>query len=60
MNVKKIWMSKTFWVNVACGVLVIVEKQMGLHLVSPDVAAMGLAAINVALRFVTKTAVTLT
>ena len=55
---KKFWQSKTFWVNLISIVALIVQSKTG-YVVNPSAQAIALGAVNVALRTVTKSAVTL-
>lgn len=50
---KRFWLSKTFWVNVLALVVLIAQSHFGL-VVSLEVQASILAAVNVALRLITK------
>lgn len=56
---KAIWRSKTFWVNVLAGAAAVANGPLGL-VVAPETLAIVVAAINVGLRFVTDTPVSLT
>lgn len=59
MEPKKIWYSKTFWVNVIAGVAMIAQAVTGKEILSMDVQASILSGVNILLRFITKGAVTL-
>lgn len=50
---KPFWQSKTLWLNVIGGAVLLAQGQFG-QVLDPDVAALVLAAANVALRFVTR------
>jgi hypothetical protein len=60
MNVKSILKSKTIWFNIAAAILVLVEKKSGMSLVSPEIQVMGMAAINLGLRYITNSAISFT
>lgn len=46
--------------NLAAAILVLVEKKSGMSLVSPDIQVMGMAAINLGLRYITNSAISFT
>jgi len=50
---KKFWQSKTFYVNLLAIVALIAQSQFGF-VVSVEAQASALAAVNVALRLITK------
>lgn len=54
---KKFWQSKTFWVNVLSAVGIAVQSKTGF-IVDPSIQALGLTAVNTALRAVTKESIT--
>jgi hypothetical protein len=56
LNVKRWYRSKTVWVNVLGLAVLLLENRDLLH-VDPELAAWLLAGANLALRFLTKTAV---
>jgi hypothetical protein len=55
---KKIWKSKTFWLNVVGMAILIVNSQAG-HLIPTEYGALALAILNIANRFLTNQPVTL-
>lgn len=55
---KKFWQSKTFWSNIVLAGAVIVQTQTGF-IISPDIQALIITAINIGLRKITKDSVTL-
>lgn len=57
MESKPFYQSKTFWVNLVAGAALIIQGVTGNEVVSMELQASILAAINVALRFITKGAV---
>ncbi len=54
---KKFWQSKTFWVNILSAVGIAVQSKTGF-IVDPSIQALGLTAVNTALRAVTKESIT--
>lgn len=50
---KKFWQSKTFWTNVLGIVALAAQSQFG-YVFSPEAQVSALAAVNVALRLITK------
>jgi hypothetical protein len=54
MNTKKLWASKTFWVNVLAIIVVAVQTQTGF-IIDIETQAAILAVVNLALRAITKT-----
>lgn len=52
-NAKKVWESKTFWVNVVAGGCMLAQMRWGF-VVSPETQAVVLSAVNVVLRKITK------
>lgn len=56
-TVKKVWESKTFWVNVVAGAAMLAQMRWGF-VISPETQAVALSAINVVLRKITKDAIT--
>lgn len=50
---KKFWLSKTFWVNVLAIGAMVAQSQFGFVL-SPETQMSALAAVNVALRLITR------
>ncbi len=57
MNTKKLWASKTFWVNILAIIVVAVQTQTGF-VIDIEAQAAILAVINLALRAITKTEIT--
>lgn len=55
---KKIWESKTFYVNLIAGVAMLAQAVMGKEVLPLSAQGSILAVVNVILRFVTKQAVT--
>ena len=53
-EVKKVWESKTFWVNVIAVLALLAQTQVGF-IIDPEAQAALLAVINLGLRAVTKT-----
>jgi hypothetical protein len=53
---KKVWMSKTFWANIIFAGAILAQSKYGF-IIGPDVQALALVGINLALRKITKTAV---
>ena len=58
MDSKKLWESKTFWVNLIAGVGLLIQAVTGKEIVSLALQGQILAVVNVALRFITKQPVT--
>lgn len=50
---KSFWTSKTFWVNILSALGIAVQTQTGF-IIDPATQALGLTAVNTALRAVTK------
>lgn len=50
---KKFWMSKTFWVNILAAAAMLAQMRVGF-VVSPELQAMALTVVNLALRKITK------
>lgn len=53
MNGKKIWKSKTFWVNLVSLVGIVYQSVSGDYVVGPEAQAAALTVINLVLRAVT-------
>lgn len=53
---KKFWESKTFWVNTLALVAIVAQSMWGWVL-TPEINATILGAVNLILRFVTKSAI---
>ena len=60
METKPFYTSKTFWVNAVGLFWVLAAAPLGLPALSEDTMLSILAVINILLRFITKTEVTLT
>ncbi len=58
MDVKSIFRSKTFWVNVAMAVLVILNQQIPTFNLDAETQAVVVGLVNILLRVLTKQAVT--
>ena len=54
MNTKKLWTSKTFWLNILAIIVVAVQTQTGF-VIDIEAQAAILAVVNLALRVITKT-----
>jgi len=50
---KKIWISKTIWVNIIAFVLIIVQTQTG-WIMTPEIQGVLLTLVNLVLRAITK------
>jgi len=55
---KEWWKSKTLWVNVCAIGIMVAEYLLTEQIIMPEVHAIILAAINLALRVITKTGLT--
>lgn len=55
---KSIFISKTFWVNLIALLAMGVQALNGKWVLTPEIQASILSAVNIALRFITKTPVT--
>lgn len=53
MGTKSIFVSKTFWLNVALAGAAIVQQVTGTEIASGEVEALVAAALNIVMRFVT-------
>jgi len=53
MGTKSIFVSKTFWLNVALAGAAIVQQVTGIDIASTEVEVLVAAVLNIALRFVT-------
>lgn len=58
MESKAFWLSKTFWINVIALAAIIAQSVAGKEIINVEAQASILAAVNIVLRFVTKSAVT--
>lgn len=56
MDSKKFWVSKTFWVNILALGALVAQNQWG-YVISPEIQVSILGALNVILRFVTKSSI---
>lgn len=56
-NAKKVWESKTFWVNIVAGGAMLAQMRWGF-VISPETQAVVLSLINIGLRKITKDAIT--
>jgi hypothetical protein len=54
MNSKSLWQSKTFWFNCVSALLMLAQWAAGQDLINPDVAAIAIAVLNIALRIITR------
>jgi hypothetical protein len=54
---KKIWVSKTLWVNILAIAALLIQAKTG-YVLEPDTQIYVLGVLNVVLRFVTKEAIT--
>ena len=53
MKAKKLWTSKTFWINLIALVAIILQVVMGKEAIPAEAQASLLAVINVILRLIT-------
>lgn len=55
---KSWYASKTLWINVLAVAAMVVEYLVTQEIIMPEIHALVIAAINLGLRFLTKTAIT--
>jgi hypothetical protein len=60
VKTKSILKSKTMWTNVASIALLVINQLSGANVIPTEYAALGIAVLNIALRILTDSKVTLT